>query len=84
MSIKHVMSQTITEHRKKQKLSQDKIAAQADLSNRFYRAIESGEKMASISSAFKIAKALNIHYSIIMEPVWEYWLEHQDEEPAER
>jgi transcriptional regulator with XRE-family HTH domain len=78
MPLKQKLADIITTERKNKGLTQDKVAANSDLSNRYYRSIEAGEKMASINSAFKIAKGLGVHYSTILEPVWEYWQEHPE------
>ncbi len=76
MSIKEAVATEVKSRRENTGLSQDKVAAKANLSTRFYRSVESGEKMPSINTVFKIAKALDIHYSVLLEQVWEYWCEN--------
>ncbi|MGH1540722.1 MAG: helix-turn-helix domain-containing protein [Arenicella sp.] len=78
MPNKQIIADIIKTQRKNKGLSQDKIAAKANLSTRYYRSVELGEKMPSITTAFKISKALNMHYTDILEPAWEYWLKNKE------
>ncbi len=80
MSFKHQIAQTIKEKRENSQLSQDKLAAKADISTRFYRSIEAGDYNPSIHTIYKLAKALDIHYTELLESSWNEWLKNPDQE----
>lgn len=75
MSIKQTLAANIKTYRIKSGLSQDKLASKADISTRYYQDIEAGNKQPSIDTLFKLAKALDVDFSVLLGSVWEAWLE---------
>ena len=65
MAAKHIhrkiLGETIRLYRKKNQMSQEKLAEQAELHHNYVGEIERGEKAATIDTLVKIAKALQIH-----------------------
>lgn len=59
----------LRELRKKQSLSQEKLALQAGLERNYISLLELGQNSASIKTIFKIAPILNISVSTLMEMV---------------
>ena len=58
-------------------LSQEKLAAKADMSARYYQSIEAGQQMPSLDILFKIALALGVDIDEIMHPLWNAWMKDQ-------
>ena len=51
-------------------ISQEKLAALADISGRNYQRTEAGDSLPELLTLFKICTALNLHYSDVIEPVF--------------
>lgn len=54
-------------------LSQDRLAARAGISTRYYQSIEAADNQPSLETVFKLADALQCPYADLLDPVWEYW-----------
>lgn len=80
MSLKDELATMIKEQRESYGLSQDRLASKAGISTRYYQDIEAAEKQPSLDVIFKLAKALECDYSIILAPVWKYWIAHPEDE----
>ena len=63
---KSIIANNIKREREKQGISQAKLAEKADLSTQYVSQIETAKKMISISSAGRIADALNIPIELII------------------
>ncbi|NQV86220.1 MAG: helix-turn-helix transcriptional regulator [Woeseiaceae bacterium] len=55
--------------------TQEQFATRADLSVRFVQSLESGAKMPSLESLFKISLAFGTSPGILLEPMWRDWRE---------
>ncbi len=55
-------------------LSQDKLAAKADISVRHYQRIEAGENLPTVYTIFKIAHALDLPYTALLDTPWSEFL----------
>jgi len=77
MTIKIKLAAIIKAERKKAGYSQEQLSAKAEISNRFYQAIEATEKQPSVNTVFKLAQALELDYSALLAPVWKEWLRHE-------
>ncbi|MBS1402858.1 MAG: helix-turn-helix transcriptional regulator [Oscillospiraceae bacterium] len=64
-----LIGQIIQEYRKKANLSQEVVSGLADLDRTHYSKIERGERMPTITTLFKIARALEIHPSDIVKTI---------------
>lgn len=73
MSIKVQVATAIKAQRLEKGLSQDKLAARADISTRHYQDIDAGEKQPTIDTIFKLAKALEVDFSVLLSPAWDEW-----------
>ncbi len=82
MTVKDNLSEHLRHLREKHDLSQEKLAAKADISPRYYQSIEAGKSIPSVFIVMKIALALDIEYTQILDPVW-ITLQNQDGEDLE-
>ena len=73
MAIKETLAATIKAKRLEKGLSQDKLAARADISTRHYQDIEAGAKQPTVDTIFKLAQALDENYTALLDPVWQEW-----------
>jgi len=64
---KQTLADTIKQHRENKGISQEKLAAKADISPRNYRRIEAGEHHPDLMTIFKLCLALDVHYSDLLE-----------------
>ena len=61
-----ILGESIRSHRKRGGMSQERLAEKADLHHNYVGALERGEKVASIDSLVKIAKALGVRPSDLL------------------
>ena len=54
-------------------LSQDRLAARAGISTRYYQSIEAADNQPSLETVFKLADALGYSYTDLLDPVWASW-----------
>lgn len=73
MDVKENLSNKLKNLRIESGLSQEKLAAKADISPRYYQRIESKISKPSIDTIFKISDALGIEYTEILNPIWLDW-----------
>jgi transcriptional regulator with XRE-family HTH domain len=67
MDIAIAFGQVLRSERKKKGLTQEQLALEADLRRTFISSVELGQKQPSITSVFKLANALNIKPSELLE-----------------
>jgi len=72
--LKQIISEALKAERQKTGLSQDKLAGKAELSVRYYQAIESGAKQPSMAALFRLCISMGISYSDILQPAWEQFV----------
>jgi len=77
MDIKLYIGQAVRKRRDGKKWTQEKLSSEAGISNRFLQDIEAGEKMTSLSTLFKLSKALGITPDKIIMPIWKEWSKKQ-------
>lgn len=77
MAIKEDLAATIRAQRLAKGLSQDKLAAKAELSTRHIQSIESGEKQPTVDTIFKLARALDEDFTALLNPVWAQWVKNK-------
>ncbi len=46
------------------------------ISTRYYQSIEAADKKPSLNIIFELAFALDCDYAELLQPSWDYWLEH--------
>ena len=75
MEIKVTIGKTIKALRKEMgpEWTQDRTAQEADISTRYYQKLEYGEKLPSLTTVFKLAKAFDITPAELIEPSWKKW-----------
>ena len=73
MDVKENLSTKLKALREDSGLSQEKLAAKADISPRYYQRIESKISKPSIDTIFKISDALGLDYTEVLNTVWEDW-----------
>ena len=74
VDLKTTIATVIRSKREESGLSQDRLAAKAGISSRYYQTVETAKKQPSVDTLFKIAVALDIDYTELLKPVWDYWL----------
>ena len=82
MPLKDDIAVILHKHRTNCGLSQEKLAAKADISARYYQSIEAAQQTPSIEILFKITEALGVEYDAVLAPVWTQWKKSpKDEAP---
>ena len=71
--IKQSFGDTLRHFREEKRLTQEELALEADIAFRFVQEMEYGEKQPTITTLFKLARALEITPGELMQPVWEAW-----------
>ncbi len=69
MEISNAFGKVLRELRLKAGLTQEQLALEADIRRTFVSVLELGQQQPSITSVYKLSKALNISMSRIMELV---------------
>lgn len=72
-SLNKLVGDQIRELRQQQSLTQAELAANAGLTTRHVQYIEAGDQLPSIEALFKLAYGLDVHYSDILDGVWDKW-----------
>ena len=67
MNFNFFIGQRIREIRKKQKLSQEKLASMSELDRTYMSSIERGERSISLKTAIKLSTALKIDLNKLIE-----------------
>ena len=78
--IKENLAANIKKHRSDKGLSQDALAGKAEIATRYLQEIEAAEKQPSVTTIFKLSKALGVEYTSLLSPAWSQWLKHGDGE----
>ena len=71
--LKEIIAQTLRDKRTAVGLSQDRLAAKAGISTRYYQSIEATDKQPTLDTLFKLASALECSYTTLLDPVWNHW-----------
>lgn len=79
MSLKEELAASIKAQRSASGLSQDRLASKAGISTRYYQDIEAAVKQPSIEIVFKLARALECDYTVLLAPAWERWLVRREQ-----
>lgn len=74
MEIKVTVGELVRQKRIKKGWSQEQLSSAAGVSNRFLQDIEAGEKMASLTTLFKLSRALGVAPDKLILPAWKEWL----------
>ena len=77
IDLKPLIVRALRTARERTGLSQDRLAARAGISTRYYQSIEAGENLPSIEILFKLAAAFQCSYTDILDPIWLYWQEQR-------
>jgi len=73
MTLKKAIAGQIRAKRETAGISQDKLAAKAGVSTRYYQSIEAADKQPSLDTVFKLAIALDCDYTELLQPAWAFW-----------
>jgi transcriptional regulator with XRE-family HTH domain len=68
VSIQAQIGKNLKEVRLKRKLTQEALAARADLQSNYYSCIERGDRMLSIPTLLKFAKVLKVEPYLLLKP----------------
>ncbi len=63
----------LRERRESKGWTQEQLASQADLSTRYVQSLEADEKLPSVETVFKIARAFNTSPGPLLDPLWREW-----------
>ena len=74
MTIRVRIAQKLSCLRRARALTQEELATRAGLSTRFLQDLEAGNKLASIATVFKLAKALDVIPQDLLQAAWEDFL----------
>lgn len=73
MDIKSEIGDIVREKRMAKGWTQEKLSTEAGINNRFLQKIEAGDRMPSLVTIFRLAKAFNIGPDKLIMPVWKNW-----------
>ena len=77
MTIEKTIAENLRAIRLKRKLTQEAVAFRSSIQPNYYACVERGTKMLSIPALVKIAKALGVKPSLLLEP--EAWRQVKNE-----
>lgn len=63
----------LRERREGKGWTQEQLASEADLSTRYVQSLEAQEKLPSLDTVFKIARAFNTSPGPLLDPLWRIW-----------
>lgn len=69
MKLEQAFGQTLREFRKKEKLSQEKLAQESNLDRTYVSLLERGLRQPSITTVFQLSKALHVSPTQIISAV---------------
>ena len=75
--IKQDFGDELRRQRKQRGLTLERLAHRADLAVSFVKAIEAGQKQATITTLYKLANALDASPSDLVMPAYQAWLKEQ-------
>lgn len=75
--IKTKFGDALLKARQSKGLSQEKLAAKANMSWRFYQEIERGKQQPTLSFIFELCKAIDMTPGEFLTPVWLEWIEEE-------
>ena len=71
--IKTEFGNTIRKVRRENQLTQERVALSCNMSLRFYQDLEAGNKQPTITTLFRLARALDVSPNQLIEPAWLLW-----------
>lgn len=71
--IKQSFGQTLRKRRTRKRFTQEKVALDSGLSLRYLQDLEAGNKIASINTVFRLARALETSPNALLNPAWKVW-----------
>ena len=71
--VKEIFGSTLRNQRRKINCTQNEIALRCDMSLRFYQDLEAGNKLASIATLFRLAKAMETTPNDLLTPAYREW-----------
>lgn len=69
MNLNQIIGENIKTLRQEKKMSQENLAGIAEIDRRYVQSIEKGKRNISLNTLYKIAKALDIKMSKILENI---------------
>lgn len=67
----------VRERREARGWTQEQLAHEAELSTRYVQSLEAQEKLPSLDTVFKIARAFNTSPGPLLDPLWRAWRENR-------
>ena len=74
MRIKSAIGDQVRRQRADKEWTQEKLAYETGVSNRYLQKVEASERLPSIITIFKLARAFGIGPDRIIMPIWRDWL----------
>ena len=71
--IKLAFGQSLRQRRTRKRLTQEEVALESGVSLRYLQDLEAGNKMASINTVFRLARALETTPATLLNPAWKTW-----------
>jgi transcriptional regulator with XRE-family HTH domain len=79
--IKDTLGNTVREQRKAKSLTQEALALEAGVAYRFLQDIESGKQQPTVTTLFKLSRALGITPDQLIMCAWSVWSEGMADTP---
>lgn len=73
--IKKEFGKLLAEKRRSENKVQEELADYSTYSNRYIQQLEAGEKQPTITTLFKLARALDTTPDELIMPIWHRWVE---------
>jgi transcriptional regulator with XRE-family HTH domain len=73
--IKKEFGRVLADLRRSENKVQEQVAEYSTYTNRYIQQMEAGEKQPTITTLFKLARALNTTPDKLIIPVWEKWIQ---------
>jgi transcriptional regulator with XRE-family HTH domain len=74
MTAKITFGRTLEKLRVKKGWTQEKLALEADIARRFLQDIEAGQKQPTITTLYKLSKAMHMKPGELLDTSWKEWL----------
>ena len=71
--IKHSFGEQLKKHRKSKGLTQEGLSLQSGVTFRFLQDIEAGNKQPTVTTIFKLSKALDLRPGDLLDDVYSNW-----------
>lgn len=77
MTAKIIFGRVLEKARLEKGLTQERLALEAGIARRFLQDMEAGEKQPTVTSLFKLCRALDLKPSDLLDAAWKEWLKNQ-------